>query len=111
MSFFGYHSPKIGRSWSSPLTLAEERDAKEPNITTRKIFKPDVDTILSEHTPLINGHVGDAKGAPPKINGTLMATIFVVTIGSSLQFGYGTGKYQVDNRRRLTKIQRPCSLS
>jgi hypothetical protein len=41
-------------------------------------------------TPLLVANT-DAKPSSVQLNTTLLTTIFVITVGSSLQFGYGTG--------------------
>jgi sugar porter (SP) family MFS transporter len=76
-------------SFGSSLFNVEEGDESVAlSFGTRKRFKPPPDTE-GEHSPL-NGSTS-TLGESPTINPTLLTTILVVTIGSSLQFGYATG--------------------
>jgi hypothetical protein len=63
-----------------------------------------LDTIFSERTPLTacptssdDEKQSQTTKPQPQLNFTLLTTILVVTIGSSLQFGYGTGKVVMVN--------------
>ena len=86
MSLAGMHGAHVSMSsdFSSSLGLAELLQEYEKEEKCRLI---EASPRIDERTPL-NGHKDDRK----VINPTLLITIIVVTIGSSFQFGYGTGK-------------------
>jgi SP family facilitated glucose transporter-like MFS transporter 1 len=73
---------------------------------------------IDENTPLTNGK---GRQDPLKLNATLLLTIIVVTIGSSLQFGYATGvmnnseafivKYFHDQDKEYTLMQWGTTVS
>ena len=72
----------MSSDFSSSLGLAEllkEYEREE---------KLEVSRRIDESTPLVNGGKDDGV----RLNMTLLLTIIVVTVGSSFQFGYGTGK-------------------
>ena len=83
MSLSGLHSPHISMSsdFSSALDLREYEQQEE--LQARK--------IANENTPLIVANGSHHKHAAGTLNTTLLVTILAVTIGSSFQFGYGTG--------------------
>lgn len=102
MSLYASYSPKMGMSGSYGsshcLTQAEEKSLKQH----RKTYSLP-ETGNCETTPLLppsppppptedleRGRKEVSSDAT-KMSGTLLTTIFVVTLGSSLQFGYGTG--------------------
>jgi hypothetical protein len=77
------------KSFGSHLDLAEAGEEK-----SSYQCPPEGETVQpGETTPLVAN-----KGAESsvQVNATLMTTIFVITVGSSLQFGYGTGKSRED---------------
>ena len=78
-------------SFGSSLFLAEEGDESAMvSLATRKRFRTLKD-IENETSPL-NGSTSNVdEKISTTINNTLCVTILVVTIGSSFQFGYGTG--------------------
>jgi hypothetical protein len=85
MSLSALYSPQVSMSsdFSSSYGLAEllkeyEREDKRESSPRR----------IDENTPLTNG----GKDNRLRLNMTLIMTILVVTIGSSFQFGYATGK-------------------
>jgi hypothetical protein len=87
MSLSGMHSAHVSMSsdFSSSLGLAQmlgEYEAQERAALQRS---PRID----ENTPLTNGK---GRQDPLKLNATLLLTIIVVTIGSSLQFGYAVSR-------------------
>jgi hypothetical protein len=74
------------KSFGSHLALAEvgEERSLYQCPSEEKTVQP------GETTPLVAN-----KGAESSVqlNATLLTTILVITVGSSLQFGYGTGRY------------------
>lgn len=85
MSLSGMHSPHVSMSsdFSSSLGLAELlEDYQEEQCAC----SPRID----EHSPLVMSN-GSHHKQQERLNATLLLTIIVVTIGSSLQFGYATG--------------------
>ena len=97
MSLTSSSSPKLSfsGSYSSSLRnlrLAESERSQFESLTHRS----SAPNILDEGSPLISkkqggGGSGATDERQEKINLTLIMTILVVTIGSSFQFGYGTG--------------------
>lgn len=82
----------MSKSFGSSLFLVQEGDESSSpvlSMATRKRFKPTPDAE-GEHSPLM-GSTSSLGGSSPTINLSLLTTVLVVTIGSSLQFGYGTG--------------------
>ena len=95
MSLTSGASPKLSFSGSYSSSLRQLRLAGE---SEKKIFSslthrssipkgPEPD----EGSPLVPKQQGQPAEPPQKLNMTLLITILVVTIGSSFQFGYGTG--------------------
>lgn len=106
MSLASSHSPKLSLSGSYTSTLRFTKTEAESIRHVRHSSLPQgLVYSINEATPLM---VSDMKNAvkgrsaeesepatdvikPQDLHLTLLVTIFVVTIGSSLQFGYGTG--------------------
>jgi hypothetical protein len=84
MSLSGMHNPKgsMSSDFSSSLGLAELLKEYE------REDKMEASLRIDEGTPLVNGGKDDRV----RLNMTLLLTIIVVTVGSSFQFGYGTGE-------------------
>ena len=108
MSFATLHSPKLSltSSFGSSLNLAEHLDdseiwqaytrrksslkkgGKSPKQLPHPLRPPD------EETPLVPPTKEEAQAALLQkecVSLSLLVTILVVTLGSSFQFGYGTG--------------------
>lgn len=83
MSLGSSASPKLGLSGSFG-SLGRLTDAENLKIGGRKSFDTN-----GEGSPLLAK--GPLAPSPTKISWTLVWTVTVVTIGSSLQFGYATG--------------------
>lgn len=103
MSLASSHSPKLSLSgsYTSRLRLTKS-EAKSFQHVRHGSFPSSLVYSINETTPLTisqgeEKEVGltepEAKeeAKPLDLNMTLLVTILVVTIGSSLQFGYGTG--------------------
>jgi len=97
MSLYAAHSPRLGMS-GSYSSLNELTPSEISKMTARKhcvlprVVKRDEErgqAAPSETAPLISPSSSSSSG--DKLNATLITTIAVVTLGSSLQFGYGTG--------------------
>jgi sugar porter (SP) family MFS transporter len=103
MSLTSSHSPKLSLSGSftssGRLTSSEAesfRHVRHGSLPSSLVYS------INETTPLVvldqetednkEGELTDTKdGKSQELSTTLLITILVVTIGSSLQFGYGTG--------------------
>jgi sugar porter (SP) family MFS transporter len=101
MSLYAVHTPKLGMSGSfgssHSLTQAEQANR---NKTSSLPHVKRVHYQANENTPLVptpSPSTQDLEcGEPPfqdeaHLSNTLLVTIIVVTMGSSFQFGYGTG--------------------
>ena len=108
MSFTTLHSPKLSltSSFGSSLNLAEHLNESEiwqaftrrqSSLKLKKAQKQQhatLPTSLGEKTPLMSAsdHIDQLLlKEKESISLTLLVTICVVTLGSSFQFGYGTG--------------------
>jgi hypothetical protein len=74
------------KSFGSHLALAEAGEEKSSYQCPSEENK----VQPGETTPLV---ANTAAEPSVQLNATLLTTIFVITLGSSLQFGYGTGRY------------------
>lgn len=78
-------------SFGSAMSL-RSMEAQSPFLGASSRRKTDMG-FADEETPLTTD--GDQKGSEKQpqepLSATLLVTVFVVTLGSSLQFGYGTG--------------------
>jgi hypothetical protein len=89
MSLTSSYSPKLTltKSFGSHLALAE---AGEENASYQYSSNEKKVDYSGETTPLLVANKG-AESSSVELNATLLTTIFVITVGSSFQFGYGTG--------------------
>ncbi|KAL7579661.1 hypothetical protein ACA910_021811 [Epithemia clementina (nom. ined.)] len=92
MSFCGAHSPSLGLSGSfgsmNRLTNSEKK-LRTSREATKSSNHSETTALLSSRS---SGAVDlDQHTSNNTLNWTLLTTIVVVTIGSSLQFGYATG--------------------
>jgi hypothetical protein len=89
MSLTSSYSPKLTltKSFGSHLALAEAGEEKPSYEYSSGEKKVD---YSGETTPLLAANKG-AESSSVQLNATLLATIFAITVGSSFQFGYGTG--------------------
>jgi hypothetical protein len=89
MSLTSSYSPKLTltKSFGSHLALAEAGEANASYQYSSNEKKVD---YSGETTPLLVANKG-AESSSVELNATLLTTIFVITVGSSFQFGYGTG--------------------
>jgi hypothetical protein len=78
----------MAKSFGSHLALAEAGE-ENPSYPQYSSEEKKVD-FSGETSPLLVTNKG-AESSSVQLNATLLTTIFVVTVGSSLQFGYGTG--------------------
>lgn len=105
MSLTSSHSPKLSLSGSYISSLRLTKTEAESIRHVRHTSLPQgLVYSINEATPLMVSDMkqtvkgGSAEQSEPTddikpqdLNPTLLVTVFVVTIGSSLQFGYGTG--------------------
>jgi hypothetical protein len=102
MSLATLHNPQLALTSSFGGGLRASNRPKESDIilqSLRKKHAPPLLLLNNESTPLVAPEIiseSDATGAnditeKERINATLLTTILVVTLGSSFQFGYGTG--------------------
>jgi hypothetical protein len=77
------------KSFGSHLALAEVGEEKSSYQYPPEEKKVD---YSGETTPLLVANKGAESTGSVQLNATLLTTIFVITVGSSLQFGYGTGR-------------------
>jgi hypothetical protein len=91
LTSFSY-CPKLTRtkSFGSHLASAE---AGEENSSYQYPSSDDEKKVdySGETSPLLAATKGADESSSVQLNATLLTTIFVITVGSSLQFGYGTG--------------------
>lgn len=89
MSLYAAHSPRLGMSgsYSSLSELTPSEKIKRKRYSLPKTIK---NAATNEKTPLV-ARPPSPDRPDEKLNATLLTTIAVVTLGSSLQFGYGTG--------------------
>jgi len=103
MSLSQAHSPHMSMSQSYGSSLALAAYVAEVEVHKQKYPTDSIDS--DEQTPLTSssdeGALSSKEGkvVKPRLNATLLTTITVVTIGSSLQFGYGTG--MVDRNKTI----------
>ncbi|KAG7352047.1 major facilitator superfamily sugar transporter [Nitzschia inconspicua] len=101
MSLTSSHSPKLSLSgsYTSSLRLTKSEAQNIRHVRHSSLPKGLINS-LNETTPLKVSEVNNVKEGsaeetgpdePHELSLTLITTILVVTIGSSLQFGYGTG--------------------
>jgi hypothetical protein len=90
MSLTSSYSPKLTltKSFGSHLALAEACEANPSYQYPSNEKKVD---YSGESTPLLAAKKGAESNGSVQLNATLLTTIFVITVGSSFQFGYGTG--------------------
>jgi SP family facilitated glucose transporter-like MFS transporter 1 len=90
MSLAGAHTPHVSTTnhFSPTLDLSKCFESEERAIITQEGVK---EKRLDEGTPLLRENARTKVHVDTTINTTLLMTIIVVTIGSSFQFGYGTG--------------------
>ena len=93
MSMLGKQSPKVSMTSDvgSTLDLTEHEEQEEQCRLREVVTTNGHHHAADEKTPLVN----DQRNGPTTeatLNTTLLVTIVVVTIGSSFQFGYGTGE-------------------
>lgn len=101
MSLATLHNPQLALTSSFGGSLRAWNRPKESDLILQSLRKKHAPlSLLNESTPLVNSSSSSAPETSDetaditdkeRINLTLLTTILVVTLGSSLQFGYGTG--------------------